>query len=409
MPPYMLIGLPVALAKEFLKLIRDWINEWRNPGGLALPRRISALLSVLKRRWPITSYVASVALMILVAGVSLLFLIDQASRKLASWSFAAAAIISLLPLVPRLASRAGTWAVVVAQFAVLAATLACFARFAVHLPVLHVWALCAAGLVFLLTGVGKLVESIHTEVKKRLKSEWRAPRRGALVQGPNSLQVRKQLTSIEAYFSRELVVYSALPIGGTAGILLGLRWGRTPTAIAAISLTCIFALAALLLLYFLVAAFRRMTHPTIRLMDKTALTAPTEAARDWASLMTEYRKMFLLDTVQNTTLLIAFCLQAWLLWHPHTPIDSGLKLVAIVIVASIILNEIPYLVGQRRVQGALSSPFKGWEKVKKMREAAENIPLVPKLEFIAALISEASAGGLAMAMIKQIKELAGPG
>jgi hypothetical protein len=81
------------------------------------------------------------------------------------------------------------------------------------------------------------------------------------------------------------------------------------------------------------------------------------------------------------------------------------KLIAIALVATIMLNEIPYLIGQWRVHELLSTPYRGWDRIQKMREAAENIPLVPKLEFLAALLGEASASGLLLEVMKQITEL----
>jgi hypothetical protein len=132
-----------------------------------------------------------------------------------------------------------------------------------------------------------------------------------------------------------------------------------------------------------------------------------DRALDWGSILTDYRKMFFYDAVLNTALALIFGVFEWFLSTPRGLSVDDPKLVGIVLVGFIVLNEVPYLLGQKRMQELRTSPFKGWEKDLKDKEVGETIPLVPKFEFFAALVGEASIGGIALEVMKQITELIG--
>jgi len=168
-----------------------------------------------------------------------------------------------------------------------------------------------------------------------------------------------------------------------------------------------FGLASLLLLYFLFASFRRMIHPTLLLDRPPDLSNGTPEALDWGCVMTACRKMYLVDAVANIVLLVTFLLILWFLLRGQPLSLKDPKLIMIAVLITVVLNEVPYLVGQSRVHELLCLPYRGWERNTKRKEALENIPLAPKLEFVAALIGQASVGGLALEIIKQIGELIG--
>jgi hypothetical protein len=183
--------------------------------------------------------------------------------------------------------------------------------------------------------------------------------------------------------------------------MLGLSfcWGLTvdfanPLAVVSICLSFVFGLTGSILMWFLGSSFIRMISPVLRLpnLQQSDLKTGAPATLDWGCILTDYRKMFFYDAMLNTALVLAFGVLEWFLSNQKDFSVDNPKFLGIVVIASIVLNEVPYLIGQKRVQGLLTSAYRGWEKGLKMKEVGENIPLVPKFEFIAALVGEVSAG-----------------
>jgi hypothetical protein len=221
--------------------------------------------------------------------------------------------------------------------------------------------------------------------------------------------VQTHLDRMDRYFIGELLIYSALPVGTLLG--LSFCWAlavdfANPLFVVSTCLRFVFGLAGSILMWFLGSSFIRMTSPVLGLpgLEQGELKTGVPATLDWGCILTDYRKMFFYDAMLNTALLLTFGVFEWFLWNQKDFSVDNTKFLGVVLVVSIVLNEIPYLIGQKRVQGLLTSSYKGWEKSLKMKEVGENIPLVPKFEFIAALVGEASAGGIALEMMKQIAE-----
>jgi hypothetical protein len=408
-----LAGSPNMVGEEFKKLLDALRAELKGISPRDVIRKVRPLVREFS---PIVVYTIALILLIGTAFVDLIYWLFHRGwrenlQNLALWTLLLGILISCLPLISRLVLR--RWlrplALVAAETVVLAAALSIFATLAVKLPLHHLWTLYTAGLIGLLAGGGRWVELVQAQTENALLREWSNPDLPTTSGGPSRQDVSKQLGSIKQYFRWELITYSALPLGVPIGLFFGLRYGNTPVEIIAVCLRWVFGLACVFLLYFLSTSCRRMSHPYLDLapMPTAKLEDGSDAARDWGCVFTEYRKMFLADTIENAALLITFFLLTWLLRGTHTLPVIDAKFLGAVVAGSIILNQLPYLIGQWRVQDALVRPFQGWTKITKTKEATENIPLVPKLEWIAALIGEASAGGLAIELMKKIAELTG--
>jgi hypothetical protein len=378
-----LAGSPNQLGKLLEALISAWLEEWRNqPNKSSYLRRAFRTSVVLRRFLQVVLYVGTLLLLGLVGFVSLAFFMDKHSWtwNLWFWILVTSLVVSSLPLISRVLLRTQPGLGIVLELATLSIVLTVFATRLLHLPVLHLWTMSAVLLILLLGAGGRSVEMLHGQTEHELQTEWKGPPANPPTNGPSEDEVNVQLISIRQYFFQELTVYSALPAGVFTGLFFFLLWGRwwafTSVTIVSVCLGCVFGLAGLLLLYFLVVSFRRMIHPTLCLEHPPDLSTGTPAALDWGCVMTAYRKMFLLDAIDNLVLLVAFCLLEWFLWGGRELSARDPKIIAIGIAATIMLNEIPYLIGQWRVHELLSTPYKGWSRITKMREAAENIPLL---------------------------------
>jgi hypothetical protein len=396
---------PNKLGSLLLRFALALWNEWKNQGTIQLRR-------LFKEFWPIMIYIGATAMLLLFAGLSLLkFLQDDRSLnwRLRFWISAASAVVSMLPLASKVAFRTRYRLTIALEVAVLGLTLTLFAKIILRLPFFHRWTLCAVLLILLLSVGGHGIELLHDSISARLAREWEeSPGSHEADESAKNL-VKSHLILMRKYFIEESAIYSALPVGTLVGLfccwVLGVDFSR-PLAVVTVCLCCVFGLAGIVVILFLVSSSIRMSDPMLLLpfLHSDDLKTGLPSASDWGCILTEYRKMFFFDAMLNTALLFAFGILEWfLLGHQGLAVGDP-KFVATVLVISILLNEVPYLIGQKRVQELLVFPYRGWEKSKKTKEVDENIPLVPKFEFIAALIGDASAGGLALEMTKQITE-----
>ena len=396
-----LSGPPVKLAELVLEVLHDFRDAWREGWARAI--------RVLKESWPVTVYVLAAGVLVLWSVWSLFHMGRSVFWRLSFWICFTSASVTLLPTVSKSLFGARPRLSLVLQIGVLAVSLTLFATRLLHLPFIHRWTFCAVLLVFLLSAGGHGMDLFHQSVERRLTREWvDSPGSHGMDEAKAGL-VQRHLARMGRYFTGELLIYSALPVG----TLLGLAFCHAeavdfakPLTVLSICLRFVFGMAGAILVWFLGSSFVRMISPVLRLPEISAsdLKAGAPAALDWGCILTDYRKMFFYDAILNTALVLAFGVFEWFLWGQRAFSLSDPKFAGSVLVASIVFNEIPYLIGQRRVQGLLASPYKGWEKALKVKEIGENIPLVPKFEFIAALVGEASAGGIALEMMKQITE-----
>lgn len=399
------LGSPGKIGDAFADFIAALISEVKKNGlrwvrGYAWP--------LFRQFWAIIVYCLGILALLLATVAYVVFWFQSGWKgELVIWSFCTSILISCLPLISRMLFQKWLPSMVAlaAELGIFAVAVGAFAVFALKLPLHHAWALYTASLIALLAGGGRWVEIVHKQTGHNLLEEWKQPQTPNAAGGPNHSDIGSQLIALRRYFDSGLLIYAAFPLGVPIGLLFGTRYGVTPAQVASTSLCCVFGLACMFLAYFLWISCRLMAKPTLNLLPPATLENGSDAARDWACVMTEYRKMFLVDVIENTTLLITFFLLTWLLQGNHSFPSIGPKFIGAIVVTSIILNQIPYLLGQWHVQRALVRPYQGWTRIIQTKEATENLPLVPKFEWIAALIGEASAGGLAIEMMKKISEL----
>jgi hypothetical protein len=399
-----LVTTPSKLGILLLDVVRDLWEEWKKSQTIQ-PRRL------IKEYWPILTYVASLAVLLLYTGLSG-FLAQRnhsLNWRLRFWISAASAVVSLLPLVFKVMFRTRYLLGIVLEVSMLALTLILFANLILGLPFLHLWTLCAVLLILLLSVGARGVETIHDSISARLAREWNEAPGSQGADASSKNLVKSHLALIRKYFVAESVIYCALPIGTLIGLffcwVLAIDPSK-PLEVVTICLRSVFGSAGIVVIWFLASSGMRMSDPLLltAVLRPNDLATGTPTASDWGCILAEYRKMFFFDAMLNTALLLAFGVFEWFLWGQRILSLRDPKFIAVVVVISVLLNEVPYLIGQKRVQELLVFPYRGWEKSKKISEVAENIPLVPKFEFIAALVGEASAGGLALEMMKQITE-----
>jgi hypothetical protein len=303
------VGSPNRMGELFKELIFAWLKEWRNqPNKSSYLKRAGHTSAVLRFFWPVVLYTGTLLVLGLVTLVCLAFSMNKHSwqRRVWLWICVASILVSAFPLISRVWLRKWPRLGVVLELVILGIVLMSFATRVLNLPALHPWALSAAFLILLLGAGGRSVEMLHGQTARDLRNEWKAP--NPAVDGPTSGAVNAQLIAIRQYFSQELIIYSALPVGVLVGLFFFLLWGGswafTPLAIVSVCLRCVFGLAGLLLLYFLVASFRRMIQPTLCLASPPDLGTGTPAALESGCVMTAYRKMFLFDAMDNIVLLL---------------------------------------------------------------------------------------------------------
>jgi len=405
--PQTVVGSPGKIANYFADLIASLLRQAKKNGFRWILRYGWPQF---RDFWPIIVYSLGIFALVLAAVAYVVFWFQSGWKgELVIWSFCVSILISCLPLISRMLLQKWVPSLValVAELGIFAVAVGAFAMFALKLPLYHVWTLYTAILISLLAGGGRWVEIVHEQTGENLLQEWKQPQSPNAAGGPNHSDIGNQLIALRRYFDSGLLTYAAFPLGVPIGLLFGTRYGVTRAQVASISLCWVFGLACVFLAYFLWVSCRLMAKPTLNLLPSTALENGSDAAHDWACVMTEYRKMFLVDVIENTALLITFFLMTSFLQGNHAFPSIGPKFIGSVVIASILLNQIPYLMGQWHVQRALVRPYQGWKRIIHAKEATENIPLVPKFEWIAALIGEASAGGLAIETMKKISELTG--
>ncbi len=233
--------------------------------------------------------------------------------------------------------------------------------------------------------------------------------------------------TFEKMFHNELILYISVPLGLLIGAIIGLirNWSSKVTILLCLQL--VFLLAAFLLLYFLVAAFQRMSNP----MFETSQESSTEVIEedsgsffyqfrkvikvfipsqetsvgdheqtdiDIAYMISDLRKMYLYNAVHNVILLIVFIAFAlnlsgfivktkWLL--------SGL------IGSSLIFNQLPYMIGQLRLHDRVLERFEGVKRSEIAEKLKKYAPFFPKVDFLSALFTAGTAGGVLYFLLDQ--------
>ena len=196
------------------------------------------------------------------------------------------------------------------------------------------------------------------------------------------------LPLIHTFFKDELIIYASVPLGLGTGLILGLGH-ETKRQIVFHGIQWMAGFFTVSLSWFVASSFRRMGDPLLRFDDPKLRSVPLGA--DVAYALSELRKVYLYDSFHNVTLLVSFVALGMSIWQIHIERSWWIQVLAGVV---LLFVQIPFIAGQAALQDLVLGNVGGWGRAKLLGEMKEGLPLFPKIEFLAALISSGSAGGL---------------
>lgn len=281
-----------------------------------------------------------------------------------------------------------------------------------------IWIGYASVLIFLLEAGSNIVERHKVITLKHLS-------RSALFES-----LRNNAEAIEKMFYNELVLYISVPVGLVIGTAIGLIRHQTQKQIIVSCLQLVFLLASLVLLFFLIQAFARMSDPlfkTNQISSPEITNEPIEERIGFihriskvlrlnvpppknemedqeqqdinlACMSSDLRKIYLYDAVHNVTLIVAFV--AFFLSLLGVIIDIK-WLIGSLIGVALIFNQLPYVIGQSLLYEKIAERYEGVKREEINEKLKKYAPLFPKFEFFASLSTTGTAGGLVYFLLDQ--------
>jgi hypothetical protein len=249
------------------------------------------------------------------------------------------------------------------------------------------------------------------------------------------LRSTNQLKSLESeakvfdrMFRNEVALYVPVPISLVIGTVLGLmrEWRPEATLVFSVTLTLIFGSAVLL--YFLLVTSLRMSTALLKISDIPTSSATDEVREgriqkivrslffflsapqserqadrkkrelDAAYTVADLRRMYLYDAVHNVILLVAFAGVALKLLGVGI---SAAWFLGLLIPLSLGLNQLPYMIGQKRLHNAILARYTGIEGAKMAAELKKYSPLFPKPDFLAAFFMTGTGGGVVFLLLEE--------
>jgi hypothetical protein len=233
------------------------------------------------------------------------------------------------------------------------------------------------------------------------------------------INLRPDAETLERMFRHELAIYFPVPCGLLIGTAWGLARGWPTQTTVSISVQIVLWLTALVILYFLVIGFVRMSDSLFKNSDlvPTQVVTPPKAKRqkghkkfrlsasvkagtregqrrkvlDLAVMVADLRKVYLFDSAHNVVLLVAFTAVALKL--RGVGIDEK-ALLLLLLLFSFGLNHLPYIIGQSRLHEKVLEPYHGVERAEMNAKLKEHTPFFPRWEFLAVLLTSSPAGGV---------------
>lgn len=321
-----------------------------------------------------------------------------------------------------LTKRQGRIARVVVETLLFIVSFIAFGYWLIGGTVFGIWIAYAAVLVLLLEIGAHFVEHHKIVTLKRLS------------RSVSFKHMQSNAEALEKLFHNELVLYVSVPLGLVAGTTIGLIRSQTPEATLVLCLQIVLLLAALVLLFFLVNSFAQMRDP----LFKTTQTYSPKIANEWiverkgfiskigrvlrflvpspkpetveqeqkdldlAYMVTDLRKIYLYDAMHNVILLVAFAAAAIRLWG--IPIDVKWLMVSLVGL-SLLFNQLPFVIGQSALHERVLERYEGIKRADMAEKLKKYSPLFPTSDFLAALFTTGTAGGVLYVLIDNfIKE-----
>lgn len=248
--------------------------------------------------------------------------------------------------------------------------------------------------------------------------------------------------AVQEMFQGELILYLSVPLGLATGTFIGLMLDWTTRRIIVLNAQVVLSLSSLALLMFLLITFMRMCDPLVRESDTVSsysyieeervresrgvvkrsmrilrLVVPkrqdnsreTQKQKDISLVLIamSIRKIYLFDSVHNLILLVAFSATVLILGSVEV---EKKWIIAALVGLSIVLIQLPYMIGQSRLRAKLLSKY---DNVIQREDVSETLkqkaPLAPKLEFLNALIIPGSGGYIVYSLFEEfVKETLKP-
>jgi hypothetical protein len=257
---------------------------------------------------------------------------------------------------------------------------------------------CAFGLwVFASSPLGAWVYYVSClvvllEVGGNLVERYKSVTLGRLTHRQAFDKLREVEHSIEAMFGRYLVFYASVPAGLIVGTIIGLVRGSTSGSTVIFSVILVLIIATVTLLCFLPYNLVRVCAPYLM---RTKVPFPKSASKsvvlDVSLFAKDLRKIYLYNGAHDSVLLVTFCA----LIGTHWGFVISLKwLIVAMIGTMLLLNQVPYVIGQFFLHEKVLERFEGMERAKMAEDLKKYAPLFPTLDFVTAIFGTGTAGGL---------------
>lgn len=259
--------------------------------------------------------------------------------------------------------------------------------------IFSVWIIYALILILLLEIGSHFVDLYNTTIQNRLSN--------------NSLweKLSKDVEIINKMIHDEPIMYISIPLGLIIGTLVGIVLKWTPQLSIIFSIQIILILASIVIIYFLLISFKRMSQSLYQNEKFISLRKYSHDQDneylELANMIAELRKIYLYDAMHNVFLFIGFL--AILL--NLTGVTFNIRLLVInAFLMSFLFNQLPYVIGQKSLHNKILENYKGIERADIAEKLKKYSPLYPTSDFLTTLITSGTAGGLIYYSLYQIVE-----
>jgi hypothetical protein len=384
------------------------------PPAMAPPPPLAAPPPIILRRW----WLYALLLIGVIAGASLLLFWWRGSAGLlfASQIVLLTVAVCLTPTIAHhLTKRWGRVARVVLETTLFTALLLGFGVWLFGVAVVGVWIIYTIVLILILEAGSHLIERYKVITLNRLSRS---------VAFKN---LQSDAEAVERMFHNELTLYIPVPLGLIVGTIVGLIRNQRPQEIIVFCLQLVLLLVSLVLIYFLLVAFSRLSDsmfrtshvPSPRVSEEKRdgllghigkvfrLLVPRPKSEkedqeqndlDLACMVTDLRKVYLYDAMHNVILLVAFIAVALSLWN--IVIDTK-WLISSLIALGLVVNQLPFVIGQSALHEKVLERYEGLKRSEMAEKLKKHAPLFPTLDFLAALFTTGTAGGVLYFLLDQ--------
>ncbi|GEM_PF-2822908 len=242
--------------------------------------------------------------------------------------------------------------------------------------------------------------------------------------------LRNDAQTVQKMFRNELILYISVPVGLVAGTIIGLVNNWTTQATVLLSIQIVLLLASITVFAFLTIASVRMSDPIFKEGHVIVPTASEESVAGrkgfvgsfikvlrvlvppsrtnkneqeeqdltLAIITTELRKAYLYDSTHNAILLFAFALI--ILELGHIPIDTKWMVTALLGLI-LFMCQLPYIIGQSLLHEKVRDRYEGLKREEMAENLRKKAPLLPTVDFLAALFTTGTAGGVIYYLLDQ--------